>query len=310
MQSPRLSVYLTLCFQIALGSACHKDREGGSSNQETVSPLAKEVVSTVNARPIYKESLLNVMKQTGFTKEQALRVLQDEALLAERAMVLGYRDAAPVVRGRERLLAQALLKKRVEAGTYPEEITAEKVEHAYQSQQSRFVKPETRASIHVLARFDKSSPPEVQQKALRFIQGAIAEFSKSKDINATLAQYEGVEGYPFQVHAEQLPSIDENAPVLESFKEALFSMKRPGLYPKPVRTVYGWHAIYLREIKKSSSVSLKKAAPELREEISTKERRARMESLLSELKKTYSVTMFESAIHKALAEDYESDQDG
>lgn len=261
-----------------------------------------DVVSVVNGKPIDKAAVQALMRRSGWTASQALKSLQDELLLADSAGASGYGGADAVRRVRQQLLVQALLERDIERSTRPADISDAEVEQAYRSQSSRFSKKETRLAVHVLARADGSDTGQ-SQTARSFVQGVIADLKRSPDIAKALAGYQGLQGYPFKIDVERLPPIDKDSPVLEPFKDALFKMKSPGVFPQPVNTTYGWHAIYLYDIQPASTVPLKEAASTLREEIALRQRKTRLQTLLAGLKKAHSIRVFESVIRDVLRSD-------
>jgi hypothetical protein len=290
---------------IALCVASHGCGPSSTQHQQAASgpnnPATPEVISTVNGKGISKEAVRALMHASGWTATEALRSLQDELLLGDSAKASGYGEGE-AVRGLQRQLAvQALLDRDIERPSTPAGITDAEIERAYRAQAGRFSKNEARMAVHVLARVDADqSDSRLSQEALAFIRGVIADLERSKDIEASFVRYDGLQGYPFKISAERLPPIEKDSPVLEPFKEALFSMKRSGVFPKPVRTKYGWHAIVLYEIQPASTIPLKEAATTLREEMALRQRKTRLETLFAELKKAYSIQLFEPVIREVL----------
>lgn len=268
------------------------------------------IVATVDGQPIYRHAVSKLAKEHGWQEARALRVLEDQMLLASHAAAFGYRSHDKVRYHRARLWVQALLARAIEQSVTPSKVSRAQLETAYQRQRAKFVKPERRIVSHILAAVNDSDSRNIERKAFRFVEDAINRLNSSSDAGEVLKHYQEIEGQPFRVRAEHLPPLETNSPIVEEFRKAAFRLKAPGVYPRPVRTPYGWHAIYLQEIQEATHVTLEEAAPRLREEIALANRKRSLEALLAQLRKRYAVEIFGSIVRDVLAEDSISKQDG
>jgi len=230
-----------------------------------------KAVSTVNGEPITVQDVQRVVRATGWAPRLALQRLQDQALLAQEARRLGYADDAEVLDAVRRGRVQALLAAGVEQAEADDEDVAE----FYEQRKDTYVHGELRRAIHVLGNLPKDPSPEVDEAARAFAAVAVPRLraaAKPQDVLAwakTQKPPEGADGRPmFRIVGEELPPVPIRGRFVQEFADALFALGEVGEVAGPVRTEFGWHAIYLAEIVPAQDRRLADIADELREELS------------------------------------------
>jgi peptidyl-prolyl cis-trans isomerase C len=249
-------------------------------------------VSTVDGYAITVAEVQALATAGGMSPREALSRLQAERLLMIEAERRGFAKNAAVDEVAQKARVQALLD--AEAAAVP--LSDAEIRAAYEKSKSRFEKAERRASVHVLAGLPRVNPsPEAEAAAKAFIQDVIGQMRTTSDLDAFCQQQAKRSTAQFSVACEKIPAVDRASPFVKPYLDALFSTPAPGMVPEPVRTVFGWHAIRVTEILPAESVPYEKAAEQLRGELLTERRKARVDALIAELRKAYAVQIADNA---------------
>lgn len=248
------------------------------------------VAALVNGEPITAAELEALIRRSSLSPRQALDRLEVERLLMEEAEKRGFDANEEVERVGEQAAVQQLLIEQVERAA---NVTDDEVAAVYEASRLR---AERRASVHVLAKLDRGADAQSQREAEQFAREAIAAFAKTKDVKQVLDEFKSRKSKQFQVVIEQLPPYSREASLAAEFKEALFSQASTGVVPHPVRTKYGWHAIYITQIIAPPATSLQQAESVLRPRILLQKRTALMRDFLDKLRGSYKVVRNETAI--------------
>jgi peptidyl-prolyl cis-trans isomerase C len=278
---------------LALCAAC-----GGSGPRERSSPggaLSQGVVANVDGAAITLADVRRLCERGGLTPRAALERLEAEALLASEAERRGFAavDAVQLV-GRQALV-QALLEGDIES----EAPTAAELDEAYAKSGARFDTPERRIATHVLAVLPKEPTPESDAAERAFAADAIRQLSAAAEPTSVLDRLQQAK-VPFPIKVEALPPAPRAGAFVPEFSDALFSLEKPGIVPTPVRTKFGWHAIWLREILPEQRVPESVARAELAREIALNKQQRRLDALLKQLEQRASVT-YAPKVRDALA---------
>jgi peptidyl-prolyl cis-trans isomerase C len=287
--SPRLMLLVT---GLALG-ACGPGRNVEQTRAARgSSKVGGQVVSTVDGYAITVADVEALARAGQMSAREALARLQEERLLMIESERRGFAKTSDVDEVARKARVQALLDAEAAAVV----VSDEDIRTAYEKQKGRFEKSERRASVHVLAQLPRTSPsPEADAAAKAFIQGVIREMRDATDLDAFCKQQSSRSTAQFQVTCEKIPAVDHGAPFVKPYLDALFSTLAPGMVLEPVRTVFGWHALRVTEILPAESTPYDKAAEQLRAELLTERRKARVDALLVELRKTYGVQIADNA---------------
>jgi hypothetical protein len=247
----------------------------------------------VNGSPVSLSEVEAVVRRSNQTPRQALRSLEAEQLLMQEADKSGYYADPEVAFVGKQAAVQQLLIEQVEQQV---RVTDEDLEAAYERDRSRFQQPERRASVHILAKLRPTVNAQAERQAEALAREAIAAFAKTAEVEAALALFRDRSSNTVAIVAEHLPPISRDAAIAAEYKEALFSQPGPGVIKQPIRTSYGWHAIYLTEIIPAITRSLQEVTDLLAPQIKREKQYARMQSLLDRARRSTRIVKDQSAI--------------
>ena len=275
------SVLLACCLLACGGD--HRWIGWGSAGEHTQgsAKLGGSVVSTVDGVAITVEEVQALVNATGLSPRAAMTRLQSQALLMGEAQRRGYADNAEVQQVARQALVQALLARDVESVR----ATNEEIAAAYDKQRTRFHTPERRGSVHVLARFQGDMTPEKDLAAQKLAEQACSAFALVEDPSRVLEEFSHRSSAEQPVSVEHLPAVANDGSFVPEFMQALFSTAKVGPVPQPVRTQYGWHAIYVTEITPAHDMSLAEATPTLRAELELEKQKQKLASVLASLRR-------------------------
>lgn len=278
---------------LAVCAAC-----GGASTREHSSAggaLTQGVVANVDGTAITIADVQRLCERGGLTPRASLERLEAEALLAGEAERRGYAEVEAVDRAGRQALVQALLEADIES----ENPTQAEIAAAYANSSERFHTPERRVATHVLAVLPKQPTPETEAAEREFAADAITQLKAAADPNTVLETLKHASA-PFPIQVEVLPAAPREGAFVPEFTQALFSLAEPGIVPTPVRTQFGWHAIWLREILPEIRVPEAEARALLAQEIAVSKRQRRLEVLSQQLEQSATVT-YAPKVRDALA---------
>jgi hypothetical protein len=268
---PRLPFALVLLLGCGDGTGriAAPQREGAAT-------VGGQVVSTVNGTPITVEEVAALTRKSRLDPGGALRRLQAERLLMEEAERRGLRRVPEARQVARQALAQALLDE--EAATV--RVSDGELREAYEKARARFVFPERRASLHVLASVGTPADDAPAHAFIRRVRDELAAAPEPEDV---WARYQSHAESGLRVSAERIPAVDREAPFVGEYLDALFGVASPSVVAEPVRTRYGWHAIVVTEILPASDKSLEEAEPVLRAELLVTKGKAHVDAFLRRL---------------------------
>jgi parvulin-like peptidyl-prolyl isomerase len=253
----------------------------GHESAEVVE-ISGDVVSRINGSAIGVTEVERLAHVGNLPPHAALARLQAERLLGQEAHERGYARRSHTEYVAREALVQELLVHVVE----PVEISQAELEAAYQKQKMRFSQPEKRRATHVLAKLSKGAGPNAERSAEAFIKQTIRALQSSNDTQATLAAARAESSADFAVVVEELPPSADDGTFVPEFSRAMFGMSATGLFPEPVHTEFGYHAILLTEIVPASEQPQSVAFETLRQEISTSKRTQKLQTLVADLRKS------------------------
>ncbi|HEX7479859.1 MAG TPA: peptidyl-prolyl cis-trans isomerase [Polyangiales bacterium] len=264
------------------GGGVPKQAEQGPAGAQ----LSGETLSTVNGTAITVAEVQALVNETGLAPREALERLQAQALLMDEAQRRGYAARSSVRLVGRKAAVQALLAAEIETLHASEpEIAA-----AYERNHERYTQPERRGSSHILALLPRNATQEQDEAARAFAVQACQDLALSTNLEAVLEGYRRRSSPMFKVSVETLPSVANDGSFVESYMQALFSLKAPGPVLNPVRTEYGWHAIVVTEITPAVRIPLADAKPGLVKEIETQAHKAALDALVARLRAGTSIT--------------------
>lgn len=117
---------------LAACAACG-GQDGNRGSARWSQPARGAVVAKVNGTEIGVDDVRELANATGLSPREALRRLEEDALLAERASAGGYQQTALLERETKRALVRALLAEAVEREVGPETITQQALQERFDS---------------------------------------------------------------------------------------------------------------------------------------------------------------------------------
>lgn len=254
-----------------------------------------DVVSTVDGHAITVAEVEVAARSSGVPPEVALRRLQDEVLLALAARRGGVGSDDPAaVRAQRQAMVQALLARTVEA--QEPEVPQDELAAAYEASRQRFSRPERRVSTHVVAR---DAPVADMEAGRAWIEELLGELRAAPDpVNAALAvrRRSDLDTLPFAVEVQEVDGLAQDDPATApAYLRALYAMEEPGVYPAPVRTELGWHAVILERIEPPRATSREEALETLRGERVAQHRHAALNELVGDIAERTPVTLVPDA---------------
>lgn len=244
-----------------------------------VGSLGAGQVASVDGVAIAVADVQRLVERGGLSPKQALARLEAQELLASEAERRGYAASEAVQQVAEQALVQVLLQREVES----DKPSDAEIQAAYESSGARFNKPERRVATHLLAVLPKQPTPEQDAAARAFTADAILQLKAAADPAVVFHALATKQTPLFQVKVEELPPATREGSFVEPFSKALFELEKPGVSPQPVRTEFGWHAIWLREILPSETLPEATARAELARELEQSGRQRRADALVRQL---------------------------
>lgn len=231
---------------LALLSGCHQTRQPQPSVQSEKARAGNDrrALAFVDNVPILINEVEALVLRASIAPRQALTLLETERLLYAEAERRGYASDPEIELITKQTAVQQLLIDRIEKAV---SLSGDELESAYERNQREH--SELRGSLHVLAKLNKNASPASMKTAQQIAREAIASFSREPNPDRVLEIFGRRDSAEIRVVTERLPLISKYDAFAPEYKEALFSLSRPGVVPQPVRTSFGWHAIYLTEIK-------------------------------------------------------------
>jgi parvulin-like peptidyl-prolyl isomerase len=277
------------------GTGCGRDATPARQERASGGSAAgksKDAVAVVDGRGIALSEVQELVRRSGLSARDALSRLEAERLLIKEAERHGFAEDAEVHLVAKRAAVQALLLAEADRIGVEEE----ELREAYEAAQDRFHKPERRESVHVLASMSADASPELSRAGEKLAREAIRAFTETDDVDAVLRRFGQRRSEPFPVVVERLPLLGRTGAVVKEFEEALFEPSEPGVVPRPVRTSYGWHAIYVVSVRPEEHWSFEQAVEQLRPEILLEKRTKGMEELFGRLEKNADIQTNKNAI--------------
>jgi parvulin-like peptidyl-prolyl isomerase len=263
----------------AYGGAAHENGGGARARAS--------VVATVNGRPIASREVAELARAAGLSPREALDRLVARELLAAEARRRGLDARAPLraalAREARRAAVRAWLTAEVEGAAPPVVVDDADVDAAYERERTRFVKPEKRASVHVLIALGPQAEPAREDAARRLAARVLEELRAGDpaDIVAKYAADPSPLGGAFRVRAEAVHALAREDAADPAYTRALFEVPGPGVVGAPVRSSFGWHAIAVTRVEPEVAAPREEVRAALEAERTTEARRAALAARLA-----------------------------
>lgn len=257
---------------LALGGCERPERPAVGSTTE---PNAVEhVVARVGNQAIGASEVRARMAAEGVDAQVAVQQLIDEELLLAEAKRLGFSERRETARTIDRRMVRAMLRD-LEAENTAASITEDELREDFALHREKFEVPERRRSWHILVR---ERGDEGRAKA----ESILRELRAAGEPRSVFDRY-AAEGDSEGVKAEDLPPISAKAAMEKPYLDALFEADSEGLIDGVVETSYGWHAIFVAEIRPAERKTMKDVEEESRERLSQKKRYERLNDIIEGL---------------------------
>jgi peptidylprolyl isomerase len=204
------------------------------------------VIATVNGQEITDEDANLILRQFGGGKYENLNDDDKKRLidqLVEQKLLLNYAVKNGIEKDSKYVKELSQAKNDIALQVWLEnefnklKITDEQLKQYYDENQQIMVKPETWQVSHILVK-DESTAKKV-----------IKELSGAKDLPAKFA--EAVQKYSqdnaSKASSGALGAVTRQTQFVKEFLDATFVMKKGDLSKTPIKTVHGYHIIYITD---------------------------------------------------------------
>ncbi len=197
--------------------------------------------------------------------EEAVAEAVGEAIIEEDAIVAWYEDHKASYLSEEQVVIEYL---ELNAATIGGSIEPEEdlLLARFEEQGSRFITPETRLASHILIEVE-SAAPEVDIESARQQAEDLAERARAGEDFAVLAT-ENSQDVGSAPEGGDLGWIEPGF-MVQAFEDGLYELTLENPISDPVQTGFGWHVIYLREIRPSEGMTFTEARDILVQEYKT-----------------------------------------
>jgi peptidyl-prolyl cis-trans isomerase D len=182
--------------------------------------------------------------------------------LEEEAILAWYESHTDDYRSEERIIIQYLELDAAMLGgdIAPDE---EQLMALFEEQESRFISPETRLASHILIEVD-SQAPELDVESARQEAEDLAVRAKDGEDFITLAR-ENSQDAGSAPDGGDLGWVEPGF-MVKAFEDALYELTLENPISDPVQSGFGWHIIYLRDVRPAEGMTFAEARPVILEE--------------------------------------------
>ncbi len=181
-----------------------------------------------------------------------------EDIAIDEAAILAWYEAHPDdYRSEERVVIEYL---ELDAAMLGGEIDPdeEQLRALFDEQESRFIAPETRLASHILIEVDTQAPELDIESARQTAEDLVVRVRDGEEF-ATLA-LENSQDAGSAAEGGDLGWIEPGF-MVQTFEDALYELTLEKPISDPVQTGFGWHVIYLRDIRAAQGKTFAEARP-------------------------------------------------
>ena len=192
---------------------------------------------------------------------EAADTLVEEAV-EEEAILAWYESHTDDYRSEERIIIQYLELDAAMLGgdIAPDE---EQLMALFEEQESRFISPETRLASHILIEVD-SQAPELDIESARQEAEDLAVRARDGEDFITLAR-DNSQDAGSAPDGGDLGWVEPGF-MVKAFEDALYELTLENPISDPVQSGFGWHIIYLRDVRPAEGMTFAEARPVILEE--------------------------------------------
>lgn len=248
--------------------------------QHTPPPVREEeVVARVGEQVIDANAVRAYVAEHGVSPRDALRALEDDALLGLAARRAGWSGVSEAVaaRTREQVLAQRVLldleREHPLEGPTEDEVAAYAEAHV-----AELVQEERRDCLQVLVQLPADATEAQVETGRVYAERTLARMAHDGVEAVWAVQPEEHDG--LRVVSQYPPPATPSTPMPYGFREAVFALQAPGPVAAPVRTPSGWHAVAVTAIHPPITAGSTEALAIARRRMVTEARREAFEALV------------------------------
>ncbi len=175
----------------------------------------------------------------------------------EGAILAWYESHPDDYRSEERIVIEYL---ELDAAMLGEDIVPdqEQLMALFEEQESRFISPETRLTSHILIEVDTQAP-DLDIESARQQAEDLAVRAREGEEFITLVR-ENSQDAGSASEGGDLGWIEPGF-MVQAFEDALYEMNLEQPISEPVQTGFGWHIIYLRDVRPAQGMTFTEAQP-------------------------------------------------
>jgi len=216
--------------------------------------------------PEVEEEVVAVDPETGeVVAEEITEEVSEEEPVDEESVLAWYEAHQGEYMSREMVSIEYL---ELDAATMggAVEVEEDTLLARFEEQESRFITPEARLASHILIEVD-SAAPEVDIETARELAGELAGRARDGEDFATLA-IEYSQDIGSASGGGDLGWVEPGF-MVQAFEDGLYELSPENPVSEPIQSGFGWHVIYLREIRPAEGMTFTEARDILLEEYKT-----------------------------------------
>ncbi len=195
--------------------------------------------------------------EAGDTEAGDAEVVAAADAVEEEAILAWYESHPDDYRTEERIVIEYL---ELDAATLGGDIAPDEdqLRALFEQQESRFISPETRLASHILIEVDTQAP-ELDLASARQRAEDLALRAREGEEFITLAR-ENSQDAGSAPEGGDLGWIEPGF-MVRAFEDALYELTLERPISEPVQTGFGWHIIYLRDVRPAEGMTFAQARP-------------------------------------------------
>ena len=181
----------------------------------------------------------------------------EDVIIDEEAILAWYESHPEDYRSQEQIVIEYI---ELDAATLGGDIVPdeEQLMALFEEQESRFISPETRLASHILIEVD-SLAPELDIESARQQAEDLTVRAKDGEEFISLAR-ENSQDAGSAPDGGDLGWVEPGF-MVQAFEDALYELTLEAPISEPVRSGFGWHVIYLRDVRPAEGMTFTEARP-------------------------------------------------
>jgi peptidyl-prolyl cis-trans isomerase D len=173
----------------------------------------------------------------------------------EAAIQAWYESHPQLYRSEEQVVIEYL---ELDAAAMEEDVAPDEdqLRTRFEEQKTRFVTPETRLASHILIEVDSQADEGSIESARQQAEDLAAHARAGEDFAALASEYSQDAGSASQ--GGDLGWVEPGF-MVQAFEDGLYALTKEHPISDPVQTGFGWHVIYLRDLRPAEGMSFEEA---------------------------------------------------